>query len=245
MKLHLLAAVAAFAISGPVLAQTAPAAPAAAAPAAPAPVAPINAAVLVLDGERLVIESAVGKDMTSKLQAVATQIQNEVRTERTPLQAEITAVQAAIGNQTAAQVRANAELRTRVENLDRRLAEQERRDQRRQRELMATDEQARGELNRLVTPVIQEVVQARGGQILLERGAVAYAVGGVDITSDVVARLDQRVRALTVTRVVLPDQPAPGAQPAAAAPAPAARPAPAATTPPRPAPAVTTPPPRR
>jgi Skp family chaperone for outer membrane proteins len=243
MKLHLLAAVAALALAGPVLAQTAPAAPAAAAPAAPAPVAPINAAVLVLDGERLVIESAVGKDMTAKLQAVATQIQNEIRTERTPLQAEITSVQQAIGNQTAAQVRANAELRTRVENLDRRLAEQERRDQRRQRELIATDEQARGELNRLVTPVIQEVVQARGGQILLERGAVAYAVAGVDITTDVVARLDQRVRALTVTRVVLPDQPAPGAAPAAA---PAARPAPAATTPPpRPAPAVTTPPPRR
>jgi Skp family chaperone for outer membrane proteins len=244
MKLHLLGAVAAFALAGPVLAQTAPAAPAAAAPVAPAPVAPINAAVLVLDGERLVIESAVGKDMQSKLQAVATQIQNEIRTERTPLQAEITAVQQAIGNQTAAQVRANAELRTRVENLDRRLADQERRDQRRQRELIATDEQARGELNRLVTPVIQEVVQARGGQILLERGAVAYAVGGVDITMDVVARLDQRVRALTVTRVVLPDQPAPGAQPAAAPAAPA-RPAPAATTPPRPAPAVTTPPPRR
>jgi outer membrane protein len=241
MKLHLLGAVAALALAGPVLAQTAPAAPA---PAAPAPVAPINAAVLVLDGERLVIESAVGKDMQSKLQAVATQIQNEIRTERTPLQAEITAVQQAIGNQTAAQVRANAELRTRVENLDRRLADQERRDQRRQRELIATDEQARGELNRLVTPVIQEVVQARGGQILLERGAVAYAVGGVDITTDVVARLDQRVRALTVTRVVLPDQPAPGAQPAAAPAAPA-RPAPAATTPPRPAPAVTTPPPRR
>lgn len=244
MKLHLLGAVAALALAGPALAQTAPAAPAAAAPAAPSPVAPINAAVLVLDGERLVIESAVGKDMQSKLQAVATQIQNEIRTERTPLQAEITSVQQAIGNQTAAQVRANAELRTRVENLDRRLADQERRDQRRQRELIATDEQARGELNRLVTPVIQEVVQARGGQILLERGAVAYAVGGVDITTDVVARLDQRVRALTVTRVVLPDQPAPGAQPAAAPAAPA-RPAPAATTPPRPAPAVTTPPPRR
>lgn len=243
MKLHLLGAVAALAFVGPAFAQTAAPAPAPTA-AAPAPVAPINAAVLVLDGERLVLESAVGKDMSGKLQAVATQIQNEIRTERTPLQAEITAVQQAIGSQTAAQVRANAELRTRVETLDRRLAEQERRDQRRQRELIATDEQSRGELNRLVTPVIQEVVQARGGQILLERGAVAYAVGGVDITSDVVARLDQRVRSMTVTRVVLPDQPAPGAAaPAAGAPA---RPAPAATTPPpRPAPAVTTPPPRR
>jgi hypothetical protein len=127
-----------------------------------------------------------------------------------------------------------------VEAFERRLQAQETADQRRGQELQLTEVRAREEFNRVVGPVVQETVAARGGLILLDRGDVSYAVPGVDITADVIVRLDQRVRTVNVTRQTPPAQPA--AAPAAApAPAPGAT-APRPATPPAAAPAQ---PPRR
>lgn len=240
-RMLLSASALALALSGPAFAQQAtPATAPAAAPAPAVEVAPLNNSVLVLDGARLIRDSAAGKDMTAKLTAIGTTIQNESRAGAQPLETEAQALQKATAGLSPAQIRANADLRTRVEAFERRLQTQEAADQRRGQELQLTELRAREEFNRVVGPVVQETVAARGGLILLDRGDVSYAVPGVDITADVIERLDQRVRTVNVTRQTPPAQPAaaPAAgatapAPGATAPRPATPPAAAPTTPPR------------
>lgn len=183
--------------------------------AAAAPVAPIVSSILVIDGGRLIRDSIAGKDMIAKLNAIGQQMQREAQAEANPLRTEAQGIQAATQGKTQQQVLADPALRARVEAFQNKMAAQETKDQKRQAELQATEQQAREEYNRVAGPVVQAVLTARNGAILIDREQVSFASAGVDITADVQVRLDAAVKTVNVTRVTLPDQPAQGAAPAA------------------------------
>jgi Skp family chaperone for outer membrane proteins len=202
-------------LSGGAFAQAVPIAPA---PAAPPAAAAIPSPILIIDGGRLIRDSLAGKDMIAKLNAIGQQMQREAQAEANPLRTEAQSIQAATQGKTQQQVLADAALRSRVEAFQNKMQAQELKDQKRNAELQATEQQARDEFNRVAGPVVQAVITARNGLVLIDREQVSFASAGVDITSDVQARLDAATKTVNVTRVTLPDQPAQGAAPAAAGP---------------------------
>jgi len=67
---------------------------------------------------------------------------------------------------------------------------------------------AREQVEKALGPIIQGIMQERGGNILLDRSAVVFATGDIDITRLAVQRLDQK---MTKVKVELTAPPA-GAQ---------------------------------
>jgi Skp family chaperone for outer membrane proteins len=208
----LLASVALAASASAAFAQT----PAASAPAS-AP--PVLSQVVVYDVNQLIAQSAAGADMRTKLTAITDQIRRELEPDVRQLQSELAAIQStsvADAQSPAAQQRQAAFIRLREQF------------QQKQERLGAvvelTERNALGSFSQALTPVLRATVLARNGLVALQTGGVDFYVPGVDITADLITRLNATTRTINVTRATLPPQ---GGAPAAGA-APAATPVPAA-----------------
>ncbi len=52
-------------------------------------------------------------------------------------------------------------------------------------------------------PIMQKIVEARGATILLDRSAIMYAAAETDITQEVIAKLDKKLKTVSVEQVSL------------------------------------------
>lgn len=187
-------ATAALSATAPAIAQTAP-----------------GAAVAVLDQDRMFAQSIAGKGIAQRLQEVAQQISTELKPDGDWLTNEQKALQQAASGLTREQIAQRADLKTRFETFGRRGADFERKSGKRAQELVATENKARQDFAKAVDPIVLEIVRERNVAVLFDRAATMYATPAVDITDEVVKRLDQRVKSIPVTKINLPDPPPPPA----------------------------------
>ncbi|MBL8550753.1 MAG: OmpH family outer membrane protein [Hyphomonadaceae bacterium] len=173
--------------------------------------------IMVIDAERILEQTAAGRDMQTKLQQIAQQMQGEITPEQTSLQQEGQRLQGAMQGQTPEQVRANTQLAQQIEALQRRSQAFQQRQMGLARDLEYTRGQALAEFQRQTAPIILEVMQARGASAALEASIVSRYLPSIDATQDVLSRIDQRVRTINVSRLSAPPPPQQQAQ----APAPA------------------------
>jgi len=176
------------------------------APLAAAPALAQAGAVMVVDSQTILSQSAAGRDMNQRLQTIANQMQAEIQPEQTWLQGEEQALGQATQNQTPDQIRANTQLAQRIEAYNRRFDTFRQRQVTLTRDLQFTRQQAIREFNNAITPVVNEVMAARGAQIVVDRGSILHRADSADATQDVLTRLDQRVQTINVTRQTAPPQ---------------------------------------
>ncbi|MBO9709385.1 MAG: OmpH family outer membrane protein [Caulobacter sp.] len=180
----------------------------AAAPAAAPPVThgPALTGVCIFSSQRAVAQSQVGKAVDARLKTIIQQVNAELTAERTGLDNEAKALDAkkatmdqnALEQQAAAlQVKANA---------------WQRKGQLRQREVEATEQKQLARVYQELDPAIRQAYQAKTCSILIDRESVLLGNPAMDITDQVVAAVDARIKTLTFDRERL-DQAAPGAQP--------------------------------
>jgi Skp family chaperone for outer membrane proteins len=193
-----------------------------AAQAAPVAAPPVLSQIVVYDVNQLITQSAAGIDMRTKLTAINDQIRRELEPDIRQLQSELAAIQAtsfADAQSPAAQQRQTAFIR---------LREQFQQKQERLGAIMElTERNALGTFSQALAPVLRATMLARNGLVAMQTGSVDAYVPGIEITADLVTRLNAATRTINVTRATLPTQgaaPAAGAAPVAGA-APAARPA--------------------
>lgn len=181
--------------------------------AAPAALAqPSQAAsVIVVDYDGIVARSDVGRSMTSQLQTIATTIQGELRPEAQAIETEERAIRTAVGDRTAEQVRGDSALARRIEALQRRSETFRQRQVTAARDLEYTRQQTFDDFNERITPIVREIMESRGAGVVISASAVHLAVPSADATDDVVSRLNQRVRTISVTRRTAPTQQSSGA----------------------------------
>jgi Skp family chaperone for outer membrane proteins len=101
--------------------------------------------------------------------------------------------------------------------------------QRRQGELQASEQWVIRQINDATQPIIQQVMRERGANIAIDEQLTLAHGQAIDVSADVLARLDKALPKVSTTPPAPPAAAAPAAAPAAAAP----RPAPAPATPPR------------
>lgn len=182
---------------------------AAAAIAASAPAAAVaqSAPVVVFDSARVLAQSAAGRDMRTKLQNIRTEITRELEPEATAVQGEEQAIAQALNGLNAEQaqqrLQTDAALRQRVEAFEQRRQQLGLRQAQQQELLRITEAQALQAFDRALSPVVQGVMNARGASVVLDRQSITMAQPAVDITGDVLARLDQEVQTIQVSRVTL------------------------------------------
>ena len=204
-------------------------APAAPAAAAPAPF-PAGAKYAFINIQRIAAESAQGKSLSSRVQALNNQKVTQLNEKNKALQ---TAQQKLDSGASVLSEAARGQLE---KDIDRQQTEIQRFTDDAQKEVQELQNELQAEFQQKLGPVIQQVAQEKKLEILFSAldAGIVWADAGLDLTTEVIRRFDAANPGPTATA---PPAPAPApAAPAAAAPAPAGRQgAPAAPRPATPA----------
>src|SRR5262245_56962547 len=205
-------------------------APAPAAPAAPAPAPfPAGAKYAFINIQRIAAESAQGKALISRVQALNNQKVTQLNDRNKALQ---TAQQKLDSGASVLSEAARAQLE---KDIDRQQTEIQRFTDDAQKEVQELQNELQAEFQQKLGPVIQQVAQEKKLEILFSAldAGIVWADAGLDLTTEVIRRFDAANPAATTAA---PPAPAPAAPAAAAPPAPAGRQgAPAAPRPAAPA----------
>jgi Skp family chaperone for outer membrane proteins len=163
--------------------------------------------VVVLNYQRVLAESAAGRDLGTKLNQIAEQMRAELQTETNWVQTEDQALRQLAQGQTQEQQARNTALQTRGRALTTRAEALRVQQVARERDLDYTRTHAVAELNRQLQPLVREVMTANRATVVISSDAVQWMDDSADITSDVISRLDRAVRTVNVTRMTAPAQP--------------------------------------
>lgn len=148
------------------------------------------ASVVVINYQRVLAESAIGRDMNTKLQQIATQIGQErqaLQPESASIEQERQRLSQTLRNQTAEQLRNNQQVQA--------LAQRERQLQQRaqglQGDMECTQLVVLRDLQRQIEPVVRSAMESRGAGVVIDSGNVSLAQPDFDITTTVIQQLDQ------------------------------------------------------
>ncbi len=210
-----LAGIMAALLAGAAQAQTPVPVPMPAAPAAaprPAAAPPVLSPVVIYDLGRLIQDSTAGQDMRNKLTAIRDQITRELEPDQRQLQAELTAIRAtsvAEAQTPAAQARQEA--------FNRLYGQFQQKQERLSQVMQLTERNALEAFSTAFSPAMQQAMVARNALVAMQAQQVEAFVPGVDMTGDLITRLNATTKTINVVRATLPT--APAAAPAAAGPA--------------------------
>lgn len=175
------------------------------------------ATAVTLNYQRVLAESALGRDLSSKLQQIRTQINTEAQAlapERQSIEQEAQRLQTTLRNQSAEQIRNNAQAQA--------LAQRQQVFQQRAGELQGSLECTQllslRDVELQIEPVVRSIMQSRNAGVVVDAGNVVMASPEIDITSAVIQQLDgnQATRTATVNRRAITEcqQQAPAQAPA-------------------------------
>jgi len=156
--------------------------------------------------DRILRESAVGQHIAGELQRIGQEIQAELAPLGTSIQEENEALTAETSALSEDAIRQRPDLVERLQTLQRDAQQFEVRRRQAQQELVATERAAMQPVLETLQGVLREIVEERGGAVLLDRSAVVYANESVDITASAIERLNQRITTTPVNRVRVPQQ---------------------------------------
>ncbi len=182
-----------------------------------------GAVIVLVDQQDMIANSAAAKAAQVELKPKGDQLQARLNTLRTSLAAEEKTLRDTQPQQGAAPAAVQA-WQAKVRDFDARRQQADQELQRRQQEIQASEQWVIKQISDAAQPIIGQIMRERGANIAMDERATIQHTPGIDITADVLARLDKALPKVSIT-----PPPAPGA-----APAPTTTPAPAApATPPR------------
>ncbi len=166
------------------------------------PKGPLVPGLCIVFKERVLGTSTVGVFAAGRLTAIENEVNNEVAAARNQAQTDARALEAqraTLGEQAfLAQAQALAQ---RYDTLY----------QIRSRELQATNQMVEQRIYQEMGPVVIDVFQARNCTVILDASAVIMRANALDITTDVVQRLNTRITQFPISKVVAQVAPAQGA----------------------------------
>ena len=170
-----------------------------------------GANIVVIDQARILRESAGGQDIQRKLQAISQTIQSELQAEQSALETEGRALEGRLANKSEEAIRADTALVSQMQSFQRKQQSFVQKSQIRQQELAQTEQNAIAEFYSALEPVLEQVLAERGGNLMVERSSVLIAQPSLDATTLAISKINASKPSVTVSRVRLPAQPAPGA----------------------------------
>lgn len=166
-----------------------PAAPGVAVPAAATPAA----VILFLDRGTVLRKSAVGVDMYKQVEALAKKMEADFAPENKKIQTDIQSLQA------QADVLTPQARQQKVKDLEARRQALQNKVQARQTSIQGGLATARTTIERALAPILEKLLNERKANLLLDRGLVVLGATQLDITNEVIARLNKSLPKVTVT----------------------------------------------
>lgn len=163
-----------------------------------------SAQILVVDQERALNESAVGRHIAAQLERIGTEMTAEIQ----PLQDAVRAESEALNTETSAMteeaIRQRPDLIERVQQFQVDMRNLEIEGRTRQQELAATEQAALQPVIPILQEIMQEVMTERNGVVLLDQSVTVMTSNSADITDVVIERLNARITTTPVNRVRAP-----------------------------------------
>ena len=165
--------------------------------------------ILVVDQQAILQNSLAGKDMARQAAALRTQISKEVEAEQKAIIAEEQSLQA------------NAKVLSPAQREEKAKAITDRRrayplfEQRKGQVLQLSLSRASNEIAVVLQPLLQQLVEEKKADLVIDRQVVLYAAETLDITKEATQRLNQQLKTVKLERVSLdaaPAQEAPAAK---------------------------------
>jgi Skp family chaperone for outer membrane proteins len=150
--------------------------------------------VVVINFQRVVNESVLGRDMAAKLQQVQAAVGAEAQTlgpEQQSLQQEGQRLNRLRGNRTEEQVRADAGLSAQFQQFNQRRQQFEARGAGLRGDMECSQAIALRDFQSMVMPIVQNVATSRGATTVVDASTVFYSAPDNDITTVVIQQLDQ------------------------------------------------------
>lgn len=152
--------------------------------------------ILVLNYQRVIQESALGRDMGAKLQQVGAQLSAEAQTltpERQSIEQEAQRLQGSLRNQTPQQLSANPQ----VQALAQRQQQLNARAQGLQGDLECSQLIALRDVRNQIMPIVRAVMEQRRAVAVFDASAALEVSSDSDITTTVIQQLDQNAATRT------------------------------------------------
>jgi Skp family chaperone for outer membrane proteins len=155
------------------------------------------AVVAVVDTDRIYAECTACRAALTQLQSQAQQAQARQQALAGPLNTEGQQIQTAVNALNGRQP--DQALRTRAEAFQRRQEQAQQELGRLQQNLQSTQVNVRRQIDERLSPIINQVMTARGANVAVDVNATLAAATAVNVTNDVLARLNQQLPSVSVT----------------------------------------------
>jgi Skp family chaperone for outer membrane proteins len=204
MKIKLMAAVAALALSPSIGIATAQ-------PRVPA------ASVVIVDTDRIYRECTACRAAQAQIQTQITALQQRAAQLGQPIETELQSIQqaaAAARNQTgAARTTAETALQTRIQRLEQQRTTAQQELARSEQNLRSIQQNVLQQINARMNPIISQVMTARGANLAVDTNATLAHSAALNVTDQVLQSLNQQLPSVSVTPLPQTAAPAPATPP--------------------------------
>ena len=156
-----------------------------------------GAVIAVVNTNRVYSECTACRSAQTQLQTQRTALQTRQQTLAGQLRPEAESLQAAI--QALGGKQPDAALRTRIQAFQQRENQANQELAQAQQRLQSTQANVLRQINERLNPIINQVMTARGALVALDVEATLAHSQSIDVTNDVLARLNQQLPAVSVT----------------------------------------------
>jgi outer membrane protein len=166
-----------------------------------------SSTIMVIDDNKIFLDSKAGKDIQTKLQNIEKQISNELEPTRKALENEAKALRPKLEGKTREAIAADTALVNELSAFQKKNNELNQKLAIAEREYAMTAEKAIIDFNKALDPVLTEVIREKNAQVVLLKSQVEFSADAVDGTAAIVQKLDAKTAAIAVTRQKLPTAP--------------------------------------
>jgi Skp family chaperone for outer membrane proteins len=156
--------------------------------------------IVIVDMDRVVNESAAGKQAGTELQTKITGLQSRASTLQTQLKTEADAIQAGQANKTLA----GPALEQRAQAFGQKQQQAQQELGRLEQDIQRSRQYVIKQITDGANPIITQVMRERGASIALAEGATLQHSASIDVTTDVITRLNTSLPRVSTTPPAAP-----------------------------------------
>lgn len=162
--------------------------------------------IVVVDQARVLRDSQAGQHIATEIERIENQMQQELAPTAQSLETLGESLRAKTANMTPEAMRADEALRTEAQTYQEKLVDLGQQRDQRATELALTERKASIAFSQALRPVLEEVMTETGAEIMMAAGDVMVALPSVDVTDQVISKLDASTPTISVTRERVPAQ---------------------------------------
>lgn len=160
--------------------------------------------ILIVDQNRVLRDSEVGKHIKRQLESIGKSMESEMKASTQPLTSERDRLVNELKTMDASALQSRPDLQKRAQDLQQKGQKQQVEAAYKQREIQITEAKALKQVNERLAKILETIVAERGADIILDRSVVIYGGKTADVTDTVLSRLNSQMRTVTVARERLP-----------------------------------------